>query len=304
MQEELNSILRKIKNRKAAELDEIPPEVWNTRKFDDILLRHCNAVYTQNTTYRWTKWSILPFPKKGDLRIAKNYHSIILTSITAKIYKALLRNCIEPKIEKIFWKNQNGFRRNRSMKLPILTVCRILEGVRAKIIEARILFADFSQAFDSIHREKMEQIFLAYGLHKETVEAIMMLYKNIKSKSPLTDGDSLLRHCSICIDYVLRTSIDLMKENCFKLTKERSRRYLAQTITDADDVDDRVLLANTPALAESLLRNLEQVAGSIGLHFNANKTKYTCFNQRDDISLTKGGPLKLVDKFIYLGRSV
>ena len=26
--EELNSVLRKIKNRKAAGLDEIPPEVW------------------------------------------------------------------------------------------------------------------------------------------------------------------------------------------------------------------------------------------------------------------------------------
>ena len=47
-QEELNSVLRKIKNRKAAGLDEIPPEVWKTRQFDDILLRHCNAVYNQN----------------------------------------------------------------------------------------------------------------------------------------------------------------------------------------------------------------------------------------------------------------
>ena len=28
-QEELDSVLRKIKNRKAAGLDEIPPEVWN-----------------------------------------------------------------------------------------------------------------------------------------------------------------------------------------------------------------------------------------------------------------------------------
>ena len=38
IQEELNSVLRKIKNRKAAGLDEIPPEVWKTRQFDDILL--------------------------------------------------------------------------------------------------------------------------------------------------------------------------------------------------------------------------------------------------------------------------
>ena len=37
-QEELDSVLRKIKNRKAAGFDEIPPEVWKTRKFDDILL--------------------------------------------------------------------------------------------------------------------------------------------------------------------------------------------------------------------------------------------------------------------------
>ena len=46
--EELDSVLRKIKNRKAAGLYEIPPEVWKTRQFDDILLRHCNAVYNQN----------------------------------------------------------------------------------------------------------------------------------------------------------------------------------------------------------------------------------------------------------------
>ena len=37
-QEELDSVLRKVKNRKAAGLDEISPEVWKTRKFDDILL--------------------------------------------------------------------------------------------------------------------------------------------------------------------------------------------------------------------------------------------------------------------------
>ena len=36
--EELDLVLRKIKNRKAAGLDEIPPEVWKTRQFDDILL--------------------------------------------------------------------------------------------------------------------------------------------------------------------------------------------------------------------------------------------------------------------------
>ena len=165
-QEELDSVLKKIKNRKAAGLDEIPLEVWKTRQFDDILLRHCNAIYNQNPIDRWMKGCILPFPKKGDLGLSKNYRGITLTSIAAKIYNALLRNRIEPKIDNILRKNQNGFRRNRSMTSQILTIRRILEGVRAKNLQATLLFVDFTKAFDSIHRRKMEQILLAYSLTK------------------------------------------------------------------------------------------------------------------------------------------
>ena len=54
------------------------------------------------------KGCIPPFPKKSNLGWAKNYRGITLTSIAAKIYNALLRNRIEPKIDNILWKNQNG----------------------------------------------------------------------------------------------------------------------------------------------------------------------------------------------------
>ena len=155
-----------MKNRKAAGLDEIPPEVWKTKEFNDILLRHCNVLYNQDTIDRWTKGCILPFPKKGDLGIAKNYQSIILTS--AKIYNTLLRNRIELKIDKILKKNQNGFWGNRFTMSQILTIRQILEGVRAKTLEATILSVDFAKALDSIHRGKMEQILLAYG-HNDTI---------------------------------------------------------------------------------------------------------------------------------------
>ena len=145
---------------------------------------------------RWTKGCILPFPKKGDLGLAKNYRGITLTSIAAKIYNALLRNRIEPKMENILRKNQNGFRRNRSTTSQILTIRRILEGVRAKNLQATLLFVDFTKAFDSIHRGKMEQILLAYGLPKETVAAIMILYRNTKVKVPFTRWrHGILRHC-------------------------------------------------------------------------------------------------------------
>ena len=82
----------------------------------------------------------------------------------------------------------------------------------------------------------------------------------------------------------------------------RSRKYPATTITDADYADDIAILANTPDQAETLLHSLERAAASIGLYVNAHKTEYMCYNQTGDISTLEGTPLKLVDKFTYLGR--
>ena len=95
-----------------------------------------------------------------------------------------------------------------------------------------------------------------------------------------------------------------MKDNGFKLTKERSRRYPAQTITDADYADDIALLANIPTQAETRLHSLERVATDIGLQVNAEKIEHICFNQTGVNSTLNGYFLNLVDKFTYLESSV
>ena len=155
------------------------------------------------------KGCILPLPKKGDLGLAKNYRGITLTSVAAKIYNALLHNRIEPKIDNILRKNQNGFQRNRSTTSQILTIHRILEGIRTKYYLSTLP----RPFFDSIHRGKMEQTLLAYGLPKETIAAIMILYRNTNVKVRSPDGDIVARvlqsdtlapYCFIiCLDYVL-----------------------------------------------------------------------------------------------------
>ena len=149
----------------------------------------------------------------------------------------------------------------------------------------------------------MEQILLANDLTKETVAAIMMLYWNTKVKVHSPDGDTdyfnivagVLQGDTlapylfiICLDCMLRMSIDIMKDISFKLAKKRSRRYSPQTITDTDYTDDIALLANTPARAETLLHSLEWAAAGIGLHLNADKTEYMCFNQKGWSFETRG----------------
>ena len=158
---------------------------------------------------------------------------------------------------------------------------------------------DFTKAFDSIHRGKMEQILLAYGLPKEAFAAIRFLYRNTEVNVRSSDGDAKYFHIVagvlqgdtlvpylfiICLDYELRTSIDKIKENSFELTKKRSRKYPAKTIPDTDYADDIAILANAPNQAETLLYSLEQSAPSIDLLVNAHKTEYMCFNHTGDIS--------------------
>ena len=66
----------------------------------------------------------------------------------------------------------------------------------------------------------------------------------------------------------------------------------------------RAILANTPKQAETLLHSLERAAAGIGFYVNAHKTEYMCYNQTGGISTLDRTPLKLVDKFPYLGSSV
>ena len=177
-----NSIER-YQIKKADGLDEIPNEVWKMGLFNTYLI-----VYNQSTIDEWRNGCILPFPKNGDLSKQENYRGITLTCISAKIYNTMLRNWIQPEIYKLLRLNQNSFRNNRSRTGQILTVRRIIEGVKEKNIEACIIFVDLSKAFDSIDRDSMYEILKAYGIPIVIIKAIMMLYTNITSLVRYTDG--------------------------------------------------------------------------------------------------------------------
>ena len=134
----------------------------------------------------------------------------------------------------------------------------------------------------------MEQILLAYGLFKETVTTIMMLYRKRESKGSLRPTH-IVCWCSawgyistITVNDLPRKStsnVDRYYKKCHYTRKARSRRYPAETIMDAENADNTALLANTPTQAESLLHSLAQVLGSIGPRVNTYKTEYMCFNQ-------------------------
>ena len=105
----------------------------------------------------------------------------------------------------------------------------------------------------------MEQILLTCSLFEEIVTAIMILHKNTKARARSPGGDTdvfniiagvlqwdtLVTYLLILyMDYILRKSIDLRKENKFTYKKATSKKYNAKYIVRY--VDILAFFANTP----------------------------------------------------------
>ena len=84
----------------------------------------------------------------------------------------MLLQRIRPHLVAILRMNQNGFRPNRSMLAQILTIRRLVEGIKSNNLPAVLTFLDFSKAFDSIHRGKLVDIMEADGIPPHIIKAV------------------------------------------------------------------------------------------------------------------------------------
>ena len=82
---------------------------------------------------------------------------------------------IRSHLEPLLRINQNGFHTGKSTAAKIVTLRRLIEGVKATQLQAIITFVDFKKAFDSIHRGKLMKILSAYCVPKKIVDAINIL---------------------------------------------------------------------------------------------------------------------------------
>ena len=114
---------KKVNCENPAGLDEMPTEISNKMKFEDLLLRLRNMVYKQNTTEMKERQEIF-------LGITRNYREIALSAIAANplFFFTLLLNRTRPDIKKTF-KKLKWLLEKLIHKSKILTIHLIIEGV-------------------------------------------------------------------------------------------------------------------------------------------------------------------------------
>ena len=315
-QDEIDKALNVMKPGKAPGLDGLTLDLWKLPKVRKVLRSFCIQTFEGQRPDEWGVSGIVPVPKKGNLSICDNYRGISLTQVAAKIYNRMILNRIRPVIDKLLRSGQNGFRQSRSTAAHILALRRIAEEVLNHKKEAVMVFIDFKKAFDSIDRNKMFQILLAYGIPPQIVEAIKVMYLNTSAlvmtpegntdifsiDTGVLQGDPLAPFLFIiCLDYALRNAIT--PSDGLTLKRRQSRRHPEEVLSELAYADDIALLDNTLKEVEDLLHRVEEAAQSIGLFLNASKTKYMHLNPTSDelLHALNGSEIEKVDDFLYLG---
>ena len=140
----------------------------------------------------------------------------------------------------------------------------------------------------------MNHILIKYGIPEEITNAIMMLYKNTQPMVRSPDGDTSFFKITtgalqgdtlapflftVCLDYVLKNSLDINSNIGFTLSQSRSRRSPEICLTIIDYADDIVVTTDSVNAAMTLLHKIEEKSSYIGLKINTDKTEYITLNQ-------------------------
>ena len=130
----------------------------------------------------WNKSIIRPIYKKGEKSKCSNYRGISLLNTAYKISATVINNRVKVYAEDLLSQEQNGFRRNRSATDNIFIMRQTLEKCYEYNLEMHVLFIDFKQAFDYVHRQKNIEILQELTISNKLVRLIKMTIQNTEAR--------------------------------------------------------------------------------------------------------------------------
>jgi len=141
-------------------------------------------------------------------------------------------------------KNQNGFRPNRNTVSHILTLRKVIEGVKANHLPAVITFLISKKPL--IHQGKMIKILRVYGIPPNLLSANTNTMARLISPDGETElfeitagvlqGDTLAPFLFIIVlDYAMRKATEGKETDLgFMITPRKSRRHPKEVLVDLD----------------------------------------------------------------------
>ena len=187
-QNEIQRMIRKLKNKKSVGPDCIPNEIIKTGKLNDLLCKLFQMCFDNGVLPTiWKKSIIVPIPKNAllDPCIPLNYRGISLLSCIYKLYTSILNDRLVKYNDSnnLIADEQNGFRKDRNCIDHIFTLTSIIRNRKKKNLETFCAFIDYQKAFDWVNRDiLLYKLMKFFNIHGKFYNSIKCLLSNSAAK--------------------------------------------------------------------------------------------------------------------------
>ena len=174
---EVRRMLKGVNPRKATGPDGVPGQVL--RECADQLAGVFTKIYNQSLSQAvvppcMKTSTIIPVPKKNNISCLNDYRPVALTPIITKCFEKLIRTHISSALPPGFDPHQFAYRANRSTEDAIATALHsTLSHLEKKESYARLLFVDYSSAFNTIIPDRLVSKLTDLGLSSSICRWIM-----------------------------------------------------------------------------------------------------------------------------------
>ena len=316
--EEIRDCIHGLKRNKSCNEDYILNELFIDcgETILSVLHKIFNAIFRSGFfPQSWSKASIVPVFKKGNVNDTNNYRGISLVSCMGKLFTSVLNKRLLnwDKVNSIITDAQFGFRPGFGTVDAIFVLQSLINKyLRKKGGRLYCCFIDYRKAFDFVNRSKLWIKLTKTGIQGKMLKIIKSLYENIKccvkyqgflseyfgSKIGLFQGEILSP--ILYSLYVNDFEMHLLKENCTSIEINLINLFLIMY------ADDTVLLAETPENLQCILNSLYNYCQEWNLTVNTDKTKIMVFRNGGRLKdnekwVYNNCELEIVDEFNYLG---
>ena len=300
--DELNDVLKKIKNNKTPGVDGVPGELfkWLDENNRNLFLQVANTCLRQEEVKQHHMNAVVvSIYKKGDASSLANYRPISLLNSCYKIMAALVKERLDSGFDTWICSTQYGFRKHRSTAQAIFLARRLQDIAEKSNARCTLVLLDWEKAFDRVSQDKLIETLYRLKVPQKLCNLIKSFYNDPQFKVCMGDLESTWRSQSSGIrqgcplsPYLLLVMralfADVMEELCTPRQLEPLDGVYFSKILYADDT--LIFGANTQCI-NTFLHAIERHSKYFGVNLNYDKCVNLTANQRQSsVRFAQEGP--------------
>ena len=310
--DEIQTHLRKLKNRKAAGADGISGEFLKHVSDDmaPMLYTLYNSILEKGEwPTKWAEGIITPVHKKACINKPDNYRKITVMPALGKVLESILN-------ARLVYRNltlemddpcQFGFKANARTSDNLFILQSILNRQKFKNKPLYVCFVDFTKAFDYVNRYALYHKLIKRGIQGKLLNLICDMYKKakcrVKWKSRVgTEIDSeygVLQGGMLSPKLFTEFLTDLksyLEQKCGILIDDNILTYILYA-------DDLILCSDSAEGLQKLIDGLFEFCRKWHLIVSLAKTNVLIFGKKkpQDVFMFNGSEIKITTEYKYVG---